>query len=185
MITPNSLDVSALPSVCLTHRAGLPTTAAIYFAIDSLGQIQYIGQSVNLRQRWANHHRQSQLDAIGNINIAWLEISDPSLLQEIEEALIEHFDPPFNGLLKNKNLAELSGVIKWRLAVLMADREVDYRELAEMTGLHPVTVSKHKNMRVMPSRLEHGTLFKYCEALKCQPGDLLVFVPEPSGEVVQ
>ncbi|MEG4133073.1 helix-turn-helix transcriptional regulator [Microcoleus sp. Pol11C1] len=69
--------------------------------------------------------------------------------------------------------------IKWRLAVLMADRELDYKELAQMTGLHPVTVSKHKNMRVMPSRLEHETLFKYCEALNCQPGDLLVFVPEP------
>ena len=74
--------------------------------------------------------------------------------------------------------------IKWRLAVLMADREVDYRELAELTGLHPVTVSKHKNMRVMPARLEHGTLFKYCDALKCQPGALLVFVPEP-GEVAK
>ena len=73
---------------------------------------------------------------------------------------------------------------KWRLAVLMADRELDYRELAEMTGLHPGTVSKHKNMRVMPPRLDHGTLFKYCEALKCQPGDLLVFVHEPGGEVV-
>jgi putative transcriptional regulator len=73
--------------------------------------------------------------------------------------------------------------IKWRLAVLMADREVDYRELAEMTGLHPGTISKHKNMRVMPPRLDHGTLLKYCEALKCQPGDLLVFVPEPGGEV--
>lgn len=39
--------------------------------------------------------------------------------------------------------------IKWRLAVLMADREIDYKELAEMTGMHPVTISKHKNIRVM------------------------------------
>lgn len=35
MITPNSLDLSALPSVCLSRRAELPETAAIYFAIDS------------------------------------------------------------------------------------------------------------------------------------------------------
>lgn len=180
----NSFDVMQLPFLPLLRRTELPRTSAIYFAIDSLGQIQYIGQSTNLRQRWANHHRHPELDAIGNINIAWLEISDPSLLREVEEALIEHFDPPFNGLIKDKS-SELNGAIKWRLAVLMADREVDYRELAEMTGLHPVTVSKHKNMRVMPSRLEHGTLFKYCEALKCQPGDLLVFVPEPGGEAVQ
>lgn len=67
--------------------------------------------------------------------------------------------------------------IKWRLAVLMADREMDYRELAKATGMHPVTVSKHKNMRTMPSRLEDSTLEKYCKALNCQPGDLLVYVP--------
>ncbi|WP_243147245.1 helix-turn-helix domain-containing protein [Scytonema sp. UIC 10036] len=69
--------------------------------------------------------------------------------------------------------------IKWRLAVLMADREVDYRELAQMTGMHHVTVSKHKNLRVMPERLERETLEKYCKALNCQPGDLLVYLPEP------
>ncbi|WP_224311896.1 helix-turn-helix domain-containing protein [Trichormus variabilis] len=68
--------------------------------------------------------------------------------------------------------------IKWRLAVLMADREVDYKDLAKMTGMHPVTVSKHKNSKIMPSRLESETLEKYCEALKCQPGELLVWMPE-------
>ncbi|ACB54128.1 unknown [Crocosphaera subtropica ATCC 51142] len=73
--------------------------------------------------------------------------------------------------------------IKWRLAVLMADREIDYKELAQLTGFHEKTVSKHKNMRVMPSRLEDTTLYKYCQALKCQPGDLLVFIPDPEENV--
>lgn len=76
------------------------------------------------------------------------------------------------------NVIEALMAIKWRLAVLMADREIDYKELAEMTGMHPVTVNKHKNMRIMPNRLEYETLLKYCEALNCQPGDLLVFVPD-------
>ncbi len=67
--------------------------------------------------------------------------------------------------------------IKWRLAVLMADREMDYKQLAQVTDLHPVTVNKHKNTRVMPSHLESGTLEKYCKALKCQPGELLVYIP--------
>jgi DNA-binding Xre family transcriptional regulator len=30
--------------------------------------------------------------------------------------------------------------IKWRLAVLMADREVNHKQLAEMTGMHYVTI---------------------------------------------
>jgi putative transcriptional regulator len=72
--------------------------------------------------------------------------------------------------------------IKWRLAVLMADREVDYKQLANMTGMHQVTVSKHKNMRVMPERLERETLEKYCKALNCQPGELLVYMPDKDLE---
>jgi putative transcriptional regulator len=66
--------------------------------------------------------------------------------------------------------------IKWRLAVIMADREVDYKQLAELTGMHPVTISKHKNSKVMPDRLQSDTLEKYCRALNCQPGDLLRYV---------
>ena len=68
--------------------------------------------------------------------------------------------------------------IKWRLAVLMADRELDYKQLAQLTGFHEKTVSKHKNMRVMPGRLEDTTLLKYCQALNCQPGDLLKYIPD-------
>lgn len=40
--------------------------------------------------------------------------------------------------------------IKWRLAVLMADREINYKELASLTGMHHVTTSRHKNMKIMP-----------------------------------
>lgn len=68
--------------------------------------------------------------------------------------------------------------IKWRLAVLMADREFDHKDLAELTGLHPVTVSRLKNMRTMPRRLDSDTLTKLCKALDCQPGDLLRYLPD-------
>jgi len=40
----------------------------------------------------------------------------------------------------NQNSTQLMA-IKWRLAAIMADRELDYRQLAEKTGLHPVTIS--------------------------------------------
>ncbi|MBD2731270.1 helix-turn-helix transcriptional regulator [Nostoc sp. FACHB-892] len=64
----------------------------------------------------------------------------------------------------------------------MADREIDYKKLAQMTELHPVTVSKHKNIRVMPERLDRDTLEKYCKALNCQPGDLLTYVSDKSKD---
>jgi putative transcriptional regulator len=68
--------------------------------------------------------------------------------------------------------------IKWRLAVLMAERNINNKDLAAATGFNPVTISKHRNLRTMPSRLEDSTLHKYCKALQCQPGDLLVYCPE-------
>lgn len=68
-------------------------------------------------------------------------------------------------------------VIKWRLHAVMADREIEYKELAEKAGLHPVTVSKHRTLRTMPVHLDARTLQKYCQALQCQPGDLLRYAP--------
>jgi putative transcriptional regulator len=84
--------------------------------------------------------------------------------------------------LNMPRVKEESMPIKWRLAVLMADRELNHKQLAEMTGMHYVTISKHKNMRVMPERLERETLEKYCKALDCQPGELLVYIPPKNNE---
>ena len=71
--------------------------------------------------------------------------------------------------------------MKWRLPVLMADREIDYKELAKATGMHPGTISKLKNN--LPDRLELTTLLKLCKALRCQPGDLLVYIPNEGDEI--
>jgi hypothetical protein len=96
-INPSDLNIQALPSVSLEDRDRLPRCPGIYFAIDSLGQVQYIGRSVNLNQRWKYHHRQSDLDACQGVQIHHLEISSPELLPEVEAALIEWFEPRLNG----------------------------------------------------------------------------------------
>jgi putative transcriptional regulator len=72
----------------------------------------------------------------------------------------------------------LRQVIKWRLAAVMADREIDYKELASMTGLAATTVSTHKNRKQMPARLDSRTLNAYCIALDCQPGELMRYVKD-------
>lgn len=97
-IKPEYIDPLALPSVPLDSRKLLPTSPCIYFAIDGLGNVQYIGRSVNPRQRWAAHHRQSDLESIGEVRIAYLTC-EASLLSAVEAALIEWFDPPLNGLM--------------------------------------------------------------------------------------
>lgn len=97
MITPSSIDFATMPSLFLAQRAKLPETSGIYFAIDALGQIQYIGRSVNIRNRWLGHHRKSELEIFDNVRIAWIEIADTTLLDQIERTLIQHFAPPLNG----------------------------------------------------------------------------------------
>jgi hypothetical protein len=39
----------------------LPAIAGIYFAIEEDEEVAYIGQSLNIRQRWRTHHVQGDL----------------------------------------------------------------------------------------------------------------------------
>ncbi len=96
MFDIHSISPLTLPSVFLEERSKLPDTSCIYFAINSQGAIQYIGRSVNLRQRWLAHHRYHQLEKMGDVKIAYLSVDSPELLYEIEKALIEWFQPPLN-----------------------------------------------------------------------------------------
>ena len=52
----NPLD---LPSLSLAERKNLPDCAAIYFVMEG-DRILYIGKSINLAQRWANHNSSEQ-----------------------------------------------------------------------------------------------------------------------------
>ena len=96
MINPSNLNLSTLPSVPLEARSRLPRSSGIYFAIDSLGTVQYIGLSKDIKQRWTQHHNCKRLNAIGGVKIAYLLVSDLKLLPTIESALIQWFMPPLN-----------------------------------------------------------------------------------------
>ena len=62
------------------------------------------------------------------------------------------------------------------LDVMLARRKVKSKELAEHVGITEVNISLLKQGKVKGIRFE--TLGKICEFLDCQPGDLLVYVPE-------
>lgn len=75
-------------------------------------------------------------------------------------------------------MAESQGqevTIKWKLNQIMFDREIKNKDLVAATGLHINTISKLKNCRIMPDRLDRNTLEKLCKALQVQPGELLVY----------
>jgi putative transcriptional regulator len=61
------------------------------------------------------------------------------------------------------------------LDVMLAKRKMRSKELAERIGITEVNVSLLKSGNVKGVRFE--TLAKICEALDCQPGDLLEYRP--------
>ncbi|AFZ07907.1 transcriptional regulator, XRE family [Oscillatoria nigro-viridis PCC 7112] len=65
-------------------------------------------------------------------------------------------------------------MIRWKLAVVMADRNISNKELAARVGMHPTSVSKIKTRRRL-TRIDETTLNALCKALNCQPGDLMVY----------
>lgn len=93
------IDLRSLPSILLSERKSLPKkVSAIYFALSSSDEVLYIGRAVCLHDRWSGqkHHRRVQLEELGGVRIAWMQVSDPVLLPEIETALIKHFSPLLN-----------------------------------------------------------------------------------------
>jgi len=88
---PTAVDLTTLPWLPLEDTSAFPARACIYFAIDSLGTVQYIGRSVNVRQRWAQHHKYEALSGADGVKIAYLFVDAPELLPEIEKALITFF----------------------------------------------------------------------------------------------
>ena len=67
-------------------------------------------------------------------------------------------------------------MIKFRVKVMLAMRELTQKELAERTGVRPPTVSaictetgKHIPVNVLDA---------FCKVLNCQPGDIMEYVEE-------
>lgn len=67
------------------------------------------------------------------------------------------------------------GKIILRLDRVMADRKMSLNELSEKVGVTNVNLSKLKTGKA--SAIRFSTLEAICEALMCQPGDILEYDP--------
>ena len=63
-----------------------------------------------------------------------------------------------------------------RLDRVLADRKMQLNELSEKVGISVVNLSNLKTGKVKAIRF--STLEAVCEALSCQPGDLLEWTPD-------
>jgi putative transcriptional regulator len=74
----------------------------------------------------------------------------------------------------------MSGSIIVNLDVMLARRKLRSRDLAALIGISEVNLSLLKTGRVKGVRFE--TLARICDALDCQPGDILAFARDDASE---
>lgn len=73
------------------------------------------------------------------------------------------------------------GKIILRLDRMMADRKMSLKELSEKVGVANVNLSKMKTGKI--SAIRFSTLVAICEALNCQPGDILEYSPSDENDI--
>lgn len=100
MINFESFDVYELPWCfwCEKYTKTPERLSGIYFLIDIYDDkpIQYIGMSVNIRNRPMPHTKRLDFNAIPELQCAWLEFKDPSNIKQLEESFIKYFLPKLN-----------------------------------------------------------------------------------------
>ena len=67
--------------------------------------------------------------------------------------------------------------------VMLARRKMSVGELSDRVGITPANLAVLKNGRAKAVRF--ATLAALCEALNCQPGDLLRWEADEVGDVLQ
>ncbi|MCT7970277.1 helix-turn-helix transcriptional regulator [Laspinema sp. D1] len=65
------------------------------------------------------------------------------------------------------------GMIRWKLKVVMADRDMSAKRLAELTGLSYGAIIKLRNET--PVQVNVSTLTALCNALDCTPDELMEY----------
>ena len=70
----------------------------------------------------------------------------------------------------------MTGEIIVNIDVMLAKRKMSVTELAERVGITMANISILKNGKAKAIKI--STLTKLCEALDCQPGDLLAYRQE-------
>ena len=69
-------------------------------------------------------------------------------------------------------------MVKFKVKVMLAMREMTQKELAEKTGIRPPTISA-----ICTGAIKHlpvDAIDKICEVLECQPGDLMEHIKATS-----
>jgi excinuclease UvrABC nuclease subunit len=76
----------------------LPSVSGIYLVHSQYGEIVYIGQSTNIKNRWkSGHHKLSKIISFygSDVKITWAEVP-PHRLNHAEYIAIKFYNPSLN-----------------------------------------------------------------------------------------
>lgn len=107
-VDPQRLDVLTLPSIEFFSRKRLPPVPAIYFVMDSLQYVRYIGQTNCLKKRWNGPNKPFNPEFVARIS--WLVVEQDEERRILERRFIRRFQPSHNhqGILPDKPIIGLS-----------------------------------------------------------------------------
>ena len=71
-------------------------------------------------------------------------------------------------------------MIKFKVKVKLAEKEMTQKQLAERTGIRPPTISAICLGTVKHLPVE--ALDKICTILECQPADIMEYIPEADSQ---
>lgn len=66
-------------------------------------------------------------------------------------------------------------MVKNRLRVILAERDMNLSQLAELAGIHNTTMYRFASDEI--TSIHKATLDRVCEVLGVQPGDIFVYRP--------
>ena len=70
-------------------------------------------------------------------------------------------------------------MIRNRLKILLAERDLNYTQLSKITGISVNALSKMgKNRGTGAKQITYEVLEKLCKVLDCSVGELLVYIPD-------
>ncbi len=197
MVAIEDINLHNLPFVFLANKSELPFTAGIYFVVNVDDEVLYIGKAIDIRLRWKQHHRFEQIRTeYPESRIAWLTCTEITLLNSIESELIKAWKPRLNRTRvkirkpnkpKPSNLENCSKidihetlqqatlvrlVTKWRLDLLMRDRDISNEVVAKRLNVSARTVARWREAETMPKTINVDMFDVLLELLDCSRGEL-------------
>lgn len=110
MVTPEEVVLSSLPSVRFNRLQWLPSVSCIYFCLLPDHTPVYIGETDNLRNRWAQHDKRIHCEDVGVWQVSWMEMPLTEIIDkqsrrykrlEVERRFIQLYRPRFNWCFKD------------------------------------------------------------------------------------